>query len=161
MSDVSILEARRIALAAQGFADPLPKKATKRHLHRVMSRTGVLQLDSVNIVARPQYVVPFARIGAYAPELLHEIAYHDRAWFEYNAHAASLVAVDRYPLFRPRMEMHRAHLHGPRSSGKWDTQIHEYVKRERPYMDAILAEITERGALSAGQLSEAGKSRPG
>jgi uncharacterized protein len=160
--DISLGEARRIALAAQGFADSLPKtKGTKRHLHRVIGRTGVLQLDSVNIVARPQYVVPFSRIGKYAQDLLDEVAYHDRAWFEYWGHAASLIPVERYPLFRPRMEAQREHLHAPRSSGKWDQRIHEYVKRERPYMDAVLAEIRDRGALSAGQLTDAGKSRAG
>ncbi len=160
--DISIAEARRIALAAQGFADPLPRtKATKRHLRRVINRTGVLQLDSVNIVARPQYVVPFSRIGRYNPDLLFEVAYHDRAWFEYWGHAASLIPVERYSLFRPRMEAQREHLDAPRSSGKWDQRIHEYVKRERPYMDAVLDEIRDRGAMSAGELTDAGKSRPG
>ena len=159
---LSVTDARRIALAAQGFTDPLPKgNAKKRHLHRVIGRTGVLQLDSVNIIARPQFVVPYSRIGPYDARLLDRIAYHDRAWFEYWGHEASLIPVDRYPLFRARMESFHEHLHGPRSSGKWDTQLYEYLKTERPYMDAILAEIAERGALSAGQLSEAGKSRKG
>lgn len=157
-----ITDARRIALAAQGFSDPLPSgKATKRHLHRVIGRTAVLQLDSVNIVARPQYVVPYSRIGPYDPQLLHDIAYRDRAWFEYWGHEASLIGVEHYPLFRPRMEAWREHLHAPRSNGKWDKRIHEYLRKERPYMDAVLAQITERGALSAGELNEAGKSGPG
>jgi uncharacterized protein YcaQ len=157
-----IADARRIALAAQGFSDPLPtEKATKRHLHRVIGRTAVLQLDSVNIVARPQYVVPYSRIGPYDDELLRDIAYRDRAWFEYWGHQASLIPIEHYPLFRPRMESFRLHLHAPRSTGKWDTRLHEYLKKERPYMDAVLAQLAERGALSAGELNEAGKSGPG
>ena len=159
---LSILDARRIALAAQGFSDPLPTgKATKRHLHRVISRTGVLQLDSVNIIARPQFVVPYSRIGPYDQKLLTDIAYRDRAWFEYVGHEASLIPVEHYPLFRPRMELWRSHLDAPRSNGKWDQRIHEYLKTERGYMDAIVAQITEHGALSAGQLNEAGKSISG
>jgi uncharacterized protein YcaQ len=154
-------EARRIALAAQGFTDPLPSKPTKRHLHRVIGRTAVLQLDSVNIVARPQFVVPYSRIGPYDPRLLTDVAYRDRQWFEYWGHEASLIPLEHYAFFRPRMEAFRRHLHAPRSKGKWDVQMHNYLKKERPYMDAVLAQITERGALSAGELNDAGKSGPG
>ena len=96
MKDLSAAEARRLVLGAQGFADPLPNgRVTKRHLHRVIGRTGVLQLDSVNIVSRPQYVVPYSRLGPYDPGLVNAIAYTDRRWFEYWGHAASLIPIER------------------------------------------------------------------
>ena len=160
--DLSAAEARRLVLSAQGFADPLPKGAvTKRHLHRVIGRTGVLQLDSVNIVSRPQYVVPYSRLGPYDRSLLEGIAYHDRAWFEYWAHAASLIPVERYPLFRSRMEWIRQGTRKHSPSPTWDGYLRAYLKRERPFLNAVLAELAERGPLSAGQITDGGKSRKG
>jgi len=161
-ADLSAAEARRLHLGAQGFADPLPGgRVTKRHLHRVMGRTGVLQLDSVNIVARPQYVVPYSRLGPYDTTLLDAIAYHDRRWFECNAHAACLVPVERYQLFRPRMDGFREGTHINHNATKWDAYLAEYLVKNRAYMDTVLAELRERGPLSAGQLTDGGRSRPG
>jgi len=160
--DLSAAEARRLVLAAQGFADPLPKgRPTKRYLRRVIGRTGVLQLDSVNVVSRPQYVVPYSRLGAYDRSLLEKIAYDDRDWFEYWGHEASLIPVERYPLFRSRMEWIRKGVHKHSPSPTWDGYLQAYIKRERPFLDAVLAEVTERGALSAGQLTDGGKSKRG
>ena len=63
---LSISQARRIALAAQGFTDPAPAgRVDRRHLRRVMGRIKLLQLDSVPVVVRTQYLPPFSRLGAY------------------------------------------------------------------------------------------------
>jgi uncharacterized protein YcaQ len=160
--DLSAPEARRLALSAQGFADPLPKGApTKRHLHRVMSRTGVLQLDSVNIVSRPQYVVPYSRLGPYDPRLLEAIAYHDKSWFEYWGHEASLIPVEWYQLFRPRMEWSRNGIHAQHDTPMWSSRLARYLRENRPFLDAVLLEIDERGPLSAGDLTDGGKSQSG
>src|SRR5260370_26466616 len=149
--DLSAAEARRIILAAQGFADALPKgSVTKRHLHRVIGRTGVLQLDSVNIVSRPQYVVPYSRLGPYDRGLLEAIAYRDRAWFEYWGHAASLIPVERYPLFRSRMEWIRKGVHKHSPAPTWDGYMKAYLKRERPVLTAVLAEVAEARPIAAG-----------
>jgi len=161
-TDLSAAEARRLVLSAQGFADPLPKgSVTKRHLHRVIGRTGVLQLDSVNIVSRPQYVVPYSRLGPYDRGLLETIAYRDRAWFEYWAHEASLIPVERYPLFRSRMNWLAKGIHIHRRNPSWDNWLTDYLKQNRPFLKAVIAEITERGPLSAGQITGAGKSQRG
>jgi hypothetical protein len=162
-ADMSADEARRLVLAAQGFADPLPKNggAMKRHLHRVIGRTGVLQLDSVNVVSRPQYLVPYARLGPYDRRLLEQIAYDDRRWFEYWGHEASLIPVDMYRLFRPRMEWARNGVHAQHDSPMWNSWLARYLRENRPFLDAVLQEITERGALSAGQLKDGGKSQRG
>jgi uncharacterized protein YcaQ len=121
----------------------------------------VLQLDSVNIVSRPQYVVPYSRLGVYDRSLLERIAYGDRAWFEYWAHEASLIPVERYPLFRSRMNWLAKGVHIHRRNPSWDNWLTEYLKRNRPFLDAVVAEIRDRGALSAGQITGGGTSQRG
>ncbi len=98
---LSAAEARRIALGAQGFADPAPTgRVDRRHLRRVMGRLGLLQLDSVPVVIRTQYLPLFSRLGPYRAALLDEIAYRDDEWFEGWAHEASLLPVTDEPLYR-------------------------------------------------------------
>src|SRR5260221_13793940 len=64
-------EARRIALAAQGFANPRPtSRLDRRHLRRVIAQNGLIQIDSVNVLVRSHYMPLFSRRGAYTPEML-------------------------------------------------------------------------------------------
>jgi uncharacterized protein YcaQ len=99
-------EARRIALAAQGFGVGRPERpVTKRDLTRLVERLGVVQIDSVNVVSRTHYLPAFSRLGAYDRALLEEIAWaKKRPLFEYWAHEASLLPLASQPLFRWRME---------------------------------------------------------
>ncbi|MCF8569606.1 winged helix DNA-binding domain-containing protein [Gordonia sp. HY002] len=113
MADLSVGQARRIALAAQGFADPVPGgPPTRRHFRRVLGRTRLLQMDSVNILARAHYLPAFSRLGAYDDTLLDTAAWRDttrspRLLAEYWAHEAALIPVDDWPLFGWRMDDYR------------------------------------------------------
>lgn len=96
--------ARRVALAAQGFADATPVRPDARALRRVLSRVGLFQIDSVNVVSRSHYLPLFSRIGPYPHDMLDRAsARHPRSVFEYWAHEASLVPVQYQPLLRWRM----------------------------------------------------------
>jgi uncharacterized protein YcaQ len=155
-TSMSADEARRIALAAQGFAEPRPSaRLDRRHLRRVIAQIGLLQIDSVNVLVRSHYMPLYSRLGAYEPEML-DSSWHgapaNRELFEYWGHMASLIPYEMHPLFRWRMA--EAADHNKDSFGR--------LNRSRPgFMQAALDEIRERGALSAREISGAGASKGG
>jgi uncharacterized protein len=70
MQSLSRAQARRITLAAQGFRDPRHTTPTMRTFARTLARTGVLQIDSVNVLQRAHYMPLFSRMGPYDIDLL-------------------------------------------------------------------------------------------
>jgi len=138
--------ARRIALAAQGFADARPTGVVdRRHLKRVVGRTGLLQVDSVNVFERAHHLPLFSRLGTYDRELLPLAAYRHRDLFEYWGHEASLLPVSTHPLLRWRMEQAAALELG------WGRVTQ--VARERPdVVSAVLQRVTDGGPATAGEL---------
>src|SRR4051794_28115420 len=95
--------ARRIALAAQGFADPRPGGAVDgRHLRRMTERLAVVQIDSVNVLSRAHYLPAFSRFGPYRRTAIDELAGRRRELFEYWAHEASFLPVRLHPYLRWR-----------------------------------------------------------
>ncbi|MDQ1684257.1 MAG: uncharacterized protein QOC82_994 [Frankiaceae bacterium] len=140
-------QARRVALAAQGFAAPRPKAAPdRRHLRRVLKHTGLLQIDSVNVFQRAHYGPAFSRLGAYPTAMLDRMAYRDRELFEYWGHEAALLPVELHPLMRWRMR---------RAEQLVDRWGHiAKVIRERPgYIEHVLDAVRAHGPLTAGQLT--------
>ncbi|MCX2965417.1 winged helix-turn-helix domain-containing protein [Gordonia aquimaris] len=109
---LSIHQARRIALAAQGFTDRLPTVApTLAHLRRVVGRTRLLQMDSVNIAVRAHYMPLFSRLGVYDMQLLDRAAWRprhrSRLLAESWAHEAALIPIEDWPLFGWRRDEFR------------------------------------------------------
>jgi len=146
---LSVSQARRVALGAQGFAAAAPAgRVDRRHLQRLMGRLRVLQIDSINVVVRSHYLPVFSRLGAYERDLIDREAYRRRTLFEYWAHEASLVPVALHPLLRWRMARGEA----------WGRMAR--MADEKPgYVQAVLDEVTDRGPIAASELSEPGVRR--
>jgi len=141
--DLSSSEARRIALAAQGFDRPRPGgRVDLRHLRGVIRRLGLLQLDFVNVVVPSHYQVLFSRLGLYDRALLDRFAYQRRELTEAWAHEASLVPVELWPHLAHRRANHPFRPHG------FDT----FLAKHSNYVDWVLAEIDRRGPLAAEDL---------
>jgi uncharacterized protein YcaQ len=138
-------QARRIAVAAQGFSEPRPEgKITRAHLKRLISRIQVLQLDSVSVAVRAHYAPVFSRLGPYDRDVLDRAAWgarSSRLLAEYWAHEAALMAVDDWPLLRWRMRQYQ--------HGRWGTHI---VKANPELADKIVAAVAELGPSTAGQI---------
>jgi uncharacterized protein YcaQ len=145
--------ARRIALAAQGFADPRPAGPVgTRQLRRTVERLGVVQIDSVNVVSRSHYLPYFSRLGPYPRAAVDQLADARHDVFEYWAHEASYLPVRLQPFLRWRM--------AAAEQEAWGSMTR--VQRERPeYVAALLERIRTEGPLKASQLAEARPNRPG
>ena len=144
MQTLSRAQARRIALAAQGFRDPRHTVPTMRTFSRTLARTGVLQVDSVNVLARAHYMPLFSRMGPYDREMLTRAAERrPRRIVEYWAHVQAYMPVELWPVMQHRMASYRD------QRGKWK------VMASRPDLEAsALAEIRERGASTARELDD-------
>ena len=118
----------------------------RRALRRVVSRTGLFQIDSVNVLTRAHYLPLFSRLGAYPVALLDRAAYRGpRELFEYWGHEASLLPVDVQPYLRWRM--------AEAGTGAWGGM--RRVVDERPeFVAQVLADVRRDGPLSAGEIEE-------
>jgi uncharacterized protein YcaQ len=148
---LTLLQARRIALAAQGFADRRPARPGRTHLLKAINRLGLLQIDSVNVVSRSHYLPLFSRLGAYPRELLERLAWGRRpALFEYWAHEASLLPLQLQPLLRWRMQDARSGV------GMWGNVA--AALRDNPALIArVLEEVRGRGPLAASEVEHGAK----
>ena len=141
---ISLAMARRIALGAQGFNDPRPGGVPdRRHLARVLSRTGLLQIDSVSAVVRAHYMPLYSRLGPYQLALLDNAAVtRKRSVFEYWAHEASFLPVETYPLLRWRMQRAEQGDEMYLGLAKWGRERKEMI-------DEIYREVADRGPIAA------------
>ena len=150
------VQARRIALAAQGFVEKRPAgRVDRRHLLRVLDRIGLFQIDSVNVLVRSHYLPAFARLGNYPAELIDKLAYgKKRQLFEYWGHEASLLPIALQPYMRWRM-------HDAESGRGTYGSLQRFRRENRALVDAVEREIRDRGPLGAGEIEAGSKSRAG
>jgi uncharacterized protein YcaQ len=142
-ADLSSGDVRRIALAAQGFDRPRPRRRVGApDLRRTIRQLGLLQMDFVNVLVPAHYVVPFSRLGPYPRALLDEVVYRGREFTEQWAHEASIVPVETWPLLRHRMDVHRVRPRG----------FDSFMEKNAGYVEQVLAEVRARGPLTADEL---------
>src|SRR3954466_4777854 len=143
MQSLSASQARRIAIAAQGFLDPRHATPDLRTLNRTVGRTGVLQIDSVNVLQRAHYMPLFSRMGPYDTSLLDRASGKaPRRLVEYWAHVAAFMPVDLWPHMQHRMRHYRDDGH------PWmDGRNHDLVEN-------LLAELRERGRRTSRDLDD-------
>jgi uncharacterized protein len=144
--DISAAEARRIALAAQGFGRPRPHaRITNRHFERVLDHVGLVQIDSVNVLARAHYMPFFSRLGPYDRDALDRFTWGKGRLFEFWGHEASFIPVERYPLFRHRMEAGRRWSSGER-----------FMETRSDHARQLIEVIRETGPVVVGDVNEGG-----
>src|SRR5690242_10708298 len=139
MQSLSTAQARRVVLAAQGFLDKPHDPPTLRTLSRTVERTGVLQVDSVNVLQRAHYMPLYARMGPYDPDLLRRAAEkRPRRLVEYWAHVQALMPVDLWPVMQHRMDRYRG------ERGKWG-----FVASDPGLEERVLDQVRDLGASTA------------
>ena len=143
---LSIADARRIALAAQGFDTARPKtKATQRQIDALISRLGVIQIDSVNVLVRSQELPLFARLGNHDRNAIPK-ATDAQKLFEYWGHEAAHLPVDLHPLFRWKMEAAR--------TGKvthWG--LTSFYEENKAFVKRTLKHVEKNGPTTSRELS--------
>jgi uncharacterized protein len=136
--EFSVEAARELLLAAQGLGT-VPKRATKDDVRETIRRMGVLQIDSISVVARSPYLVLWSRLGSYEPRWLDELL-ADGALFEYWSHAACFIPIEDYGLYRRLM------IEGGEKTRTWMRAHHEEIKH-------VMERVNENGPVRAAEFA--------
>src|SRR5580692_4694726 len=143
VTSLSLAEARRLALAAQGFGQKRPRRPTVRHLRETVRRLGLLQIDYVNVVCAAQYMVPFSRLGPYNRAAFDDLVYRSGEFAEHWAHEISIIPAETWPLLRYRRETDRVRPWG----------FEKVLEERAEYSAWVLEEVRQRGPLAADELT--------
>ncbi len=145
MRSLTLPQARRIALAAQGLAEPRPEgRVDVRHFRQVMGRLHAIQLDSVIVAVRAHYMPFFSRLGAYDRDRLDGWINGPEV-FEYWGHEASFMPTVDFPLLRYRMK----------AMEPWGRAL-KLLKDDPAYIDSIYREVRRKGPLTVSDLENPG-----
>jgi uncharacterized protein YcaQ len=144
LNEITLDEARRIALAAQGFGRPRPARPSAQDIAATIRSLGLVQIDCVNVLVPAHYQVLFSRLGPYDRAAFDRVAYGSGEFTEQWAHEASIVPVSTWPLLRHRMNVGRFE--------NWGFMA--VVRRHPEYSAWVLQQVRERGPLGAEALPE-------
>jgi uncharacterized protein YcaQ len=147
---LSLEQARRLSLAAQGFVGRnRDTPVSARQLTQLVERLGAVQIDSVNALVRSHYLPLFSRLGDYPRDTFDQLAWgkkRQRRLFEYWGHEASLLPLELYPLMGWRMAR------AARGKGIYK-ELARFGQEQQATIERVLAAVVEQGALGAGSLS--------
>jgi uncharacterized protein YcaQ len=133
-------QARLMHIAAQGLLARPGRRASKADVLAAIARMRVLQIDTINVVARSPYLVLFSRLGSYRREWLEQWL-AEGAIFECWAHEASFAPTADYALHRR---------HGEGRDGHWSMKHARRMRSEHAEgMDRLLAHVRGHGAVKA------------
>lgn len=139
-------EARKIAVAAQGL-DRRPRgRVTKERIRELFDSLGCIQLDTISVISRSHETVVWSRLGHYDPMLLAELHHPDGYLMEYWAHAAALVPVSFFPLFHRTMERYR--------------EQHLWARENQELLSQVLQRIEKHGPLRSADFARPDGPRP-
>jgi uncharacterized protein len=138
---LSLEEARGVMLAAQGLFDPPSARPNLEAVQAVIDRLGAVQIDTISVVERSQYLVLWSRLGAYDTALLDSLLASNRTIFEYWSHAASIVPMQDYPYYRA--DMVRAYEHH-----LW-TSILDWMRSNPDSVQQTLERIRSAGPMAS------------
>ncbi len=149
---ISAAQARRTALAAQGFGRTGTASAVgTRQLNGLIDRLRLLQIDSVNVFERSHYLPVFARLGSYDKSLLDALTLRTRSpYTEYVAHEAAFLRRDDLPLFDWRKRAMRERYAGD-----------DWEQRNGATARWLLDELADRGPLAASEIEHEENVRKG
>jgi uncharacterized protein len=146
--DLSLREARRIAIRAQRLAGPRPAP-TAEGLMEIARSIRAIQIDSIAAAGLPtQYLVPFSRLGPYDREILDRLVYKDRRLFHYHAHAASLVLTEDFPIFAGRMRPYT------KRTDEYGARVGAWMKTNARLRRQVLDQIRKRGPVRSRDLED-------
>ena len=141
IKQVALEIVRSLAVVKQGL-HRRPPTAGKDCLLEILRRIGLLQLDSIHVLARSHYLVMLSRVGLYDRADLDALLYPDRSLFEGWAHAACWIPAEDYEYFAPV-------IWGRRKKPLSANAMKRLGDDPQGVLDAILAEIRERGPLAS------------
>ena len=133
MPELQLEEARRIAVRAQGL------DGSARGVLQTVRRLGYLQLDPISVVAPPQHLVLWSRLGPFDTVALDRLLWQERKLVEWRAF---LYPVEDLPLLRARM---RRSLN--RNASDW-------LKENRSFRRYVLRELEQRGPLLSREIED-------
>ncbi|QHA85844.1 winged helix-turn-helix domain-containing protein [Serratia rhizosphaerae] len=140
---ISLAAARALHLAAQGLLTPAKRKAGPEDVVAAIQRMGLLQIDTISVVARSPYLVLFSRLGDYAPQWLEQ-ALAGRQLFEYWAHEACFLPIEDFALLRHRML-------NPQGMGWKYSQ--EWAEKHQDAINDVLSHIAANGPLRSADFN--------
>lgn len=155
-NSLSLKEARRLALRAQGFGRLPARLPGPAGLKKCLLELGVLQIDSVNVLVRSHYLPLFSRCGPYSREHLDELAWGGgkrRLLFEYWGHEASFLPISLFPFLTWRMKKAEA------GEGIYKG-LADFGRDEKTFVRQVLKQVRQLGPLSAGDLNKGGSTGP-
>jgi uncharacterized protein YcaQ len=146
LDSLSIADARALALAAQGFDTARPKtKATQRHVDALISRLGVIQIDSVNVLVRSQELPLFSRLGNHNRNAIPK-ATEQQKLLESWGHEAAHLPVEIHPLFRWKMEAARLG-----KAKHWG--LTSFYDDNKAFVKRMLKHVEKNGPTTSRELS--------